>query len=443
MRLAHLQHLQEVRNSIPEAEAELRDAQDALARVPGEQDVLIGDAENQAALANLGVAGVQDAETTRITGRQELRELAGGERELAQLEISITDATKLKGLLKALGPNLLNRWIKDVGIGPVKAVALYDALGMDPLKAFVSAVGNGWIDTLVSTLSVSDMLDLADDSKLGTKTLGELVPRFGVPELVKLITGITLAKVKLLTDSFTAAELGKSKLNVDALIDLHTKFTAIKLKHWFTTFGQESILDFLTKFTADTLNTFITDVGEPRFEVLVRDKKLKADALSHYGAPFLKDFVGVNAGSMNHLTSAHTKADGTISGGHTVAVFTGELNRIIRPAVLAPPDQARPAQKNGEITAELGLTTDYRKVSYRTFYQNGADRGAGSKTLILTLPTQPATWQRRGNEAVWASVRALQCAAGDAGWNGNSDDGFAFRGFLSPDAKSVATFYPV
>ena len=444
--------VEQVRQTLAQARSDLQAVRDAVARVPGEEHEL-DQAKLIAAAARTGVVAAADTEIARIDAQQALRALAGGEEVLAELKASVADGAKLKGLLEALGVGRLKNWLKDVTIGAVKAVALLDALGKDKLKTFVFDVGQGWCDTLVGTMSVTDIVDLADDTKLGTKKLADLISSFGFPNFLKLVTAITLVEVKALSDQFNKVELGKSKLTVDQLIDLHTKFTVVKLKHWYTTFGPESIHDFLTKFTADTLDVFITAVGEPRFEVLVRDKLLKANALHHYGAPFLKDFVGVNAASMNHLNNAtviyNTDGKGNrISGGHDPAAFNAELNRVIRPAV-APvmngPVVVTPAVTRvlaGRSFNPVAVGTECTKVDYELNDFDGTVLGGGQKTLINTLIAQQATWQARGNEAIWSSIRALNCDTATRQWSGSSASGFAFTGYLAMNLKSVATFYP-
>ncbi len=445
--------VQTVRDSLAEARQTLQAVRDAVARVPGEEEDL-RQAKLGATAATAGVVTAADTEITRIDDQQALRELAGGEGELTALKVDFANGAKLLGLLEALGVSRLQNWQKAPTIGPAKATALYDALGKDKLKTFVFDVGSGWCDTLIGTMSIPDIVELADDTKLGSKKLGDLIGRFGFTDVLKLITGITLAKVKTLIEQFSKAELTKSKLSVDQLIDLHTTFTAVKLKHWFTTFGDESILDFLTKYTAATLDVFITAVGEPRFEVLVRDKKLKANALHHYGAVFLKDFAGATAAAMHHLNTAtviyNTDGKGNrISGGHDPAAFNAALNRVITPAV--PPvmngpnvvQAGRPPVLAGRSFNSVAVGTECTKVNYELHNFNGTVMpGGGEKTLITALAGQQAVWQNRGNEAIWSSIRALNCDTTTRKWNGSSVSGFALKGYLAMDKKSVATFYP-
>ncbi len=439
--------VEQARQTLAQARSDLQAVRNEVAAVPGEE-ALLNQANLDAAATKANATAAADTEIARIDVEQKLRDLAGGEDARAAFKVAFPDNAKLIGLLEAIGASRLQNWQKTPEIGAAKATAIFDALGMALLKTFVYDVGSGWCDTLIATMSVTDIVDLADDAKLGSKKLSELIKQYGFFSAAKLITGITLAKVKVLLEQFTRAELGKAKLTVEQLIDLHTKFTAVKLKHWYTIFGPESMLDFLTKYTADTLNTLITGLGEPRFEVLVRDKKLNADVLAFYSVAFLKDFVGVNDAALQHLIDVETKDDGVISGGHDPAVFTAEINRVIRaavPPVMNGPLQMAPGQppvRNGAILTSVPVGADCTKVTYRTNILDGSYRNGGAKTLINTLVAQQVAWKASADNAVWDAVRKKTCFVGDAGWSG-THNGITYKGFLTNNGKAVATFYPV
>jgi hypothetical protein len=436
-----------------QAQLALQAARDAAGRIPAEE-LAVTQQELAVPQSKVGADTAADTEITRIDDLQRLRAKAQGQPNLAKLQALIPDNAKLEGLLDALGATVLLAWTADPLIGSAKAVALFDALGDVDLKQYMTDLGAQRRDPVVRAFTAVDLIAIHDATQLGVTKFVELLVRYKVSDTAKMVTAMTLPTVKLLTDSFTDTELGLSKLTVDQWIDLHTKFTAVKLKHWYTIFGAESIIDFLTLYTANTLNVFIVAVGEPRFEVLVRDKELKADALHKYGAPFLKDFAGVSAAAMQHLNQAHViyNTDGKgnrISGGHAPVAFNAALNQVITPAVnpvMNGPQvvtPGSPAVRAGRSFNASPLGAECTNVDYVLHGFDGSDIGGGQKTLINTLTAQQAVWRRRGEEAIWSSIRALECNTVSRRWNGDSDDAISFSGYLAMDNKSVATFYPV
>ena len=417
-----------------DAEEQVRLAQEAVA--------LVATLEPQRDLTAAGALAAATAGKKQATSASAeveiiwaLRALAGNQKNLDALLAQFSDKAQLKLCLEALGYDRLINWLKDPAIGQAKTVEVINAFGLAPFKSFLSTVG-GWADDLVRGFSTVELREMTDDAKLGTDALKELIMRFGAAVIKTLIAELTLATLKGLLGEFTAQELKATDLTAIQIKDLLTKFTGKKLKSYYTEYGATSLKDFLTKFTAAELHVYITTVGEARFTELVKVKKLKAASLHKYTAPWLKTFVGAGATALAHLMGVYTKADGVISGGHEPAVFQGELNRIIRPA---PP----PPVRNGRITSTVADTTHFRKVLYTTHFVDGSDRNSGPKTLIKTLAAEQDEWKRRGNEAVWESIRTQRFNRSAVNWTGASDDGISFEGYYTDPNVEVSTFYPV
>lgn len=392
-------------------------------------------AEQEVPLAVAAAGAEASTATSGLEANQGLRGKAGDEVKLAPLLEQIPDKALLDTALDALGYDQLDRWLRDNRVGKAGVTGLLASFGKDGLKSFISDISAGDILLMLGSFTPAEMKTMSQDEDLGVTKLKALLAAFSCDEIKKFVTTLTLPKLKDFLDTFTAKDLKDTGLSAVQLGDYLGSYNASELKTRFDDLGKPALADFLKKFTAAEFKVYETTVGYERLKTLVVEKKLKSDALFKYKADWLKVFVGAGPNALAHVLNIYTKGDGVISGGHDTAVFTGELNRIIRGA---PP----PPQTNGAVINVVADNANFRKVTYRTFNPDGTPRATGSKTLMKGLSTQPAVWTGRANEAIWKSIRTLAFDRTSDAWSGTSDGGIAFGGFYTDPRVEVETFYP-
>ena len=439
----------------------------------------VANAAGAARTTSLTRAGEAVTGAEELAGLADLRTMAGGQRDLEDLLAKIPDKAQLKELLVAVGVIVLDRWVGASAIGAPKVLAALGVLGSAGLKDLVDGVGRDRVDALLGNLTPTriaelvaglgaDLLQqmlaaglsaaeidgfatglgvdplkgfLADVSATSLKGIGAdpgklkaLLAEVTSGQVKGMVTELKDEKVKGMVAELSPTQikqllvqlppdvLKRTDLTGAELKQLVAEFTPAELKVLVTELGDPALKDLLTKFTPAAIRLYRTEVTAPRLKTLIVDKKLKADALFHYGSAMLKTFVGCGPNVWAHVAGVPkiSATSGQVSGGHDETKFFAFINAGNPPrATLTVP--AAPAA--------------VYSVSYRT--RDGVN---GTKTLIQGLSGDAATWKPKLDQAIWRSIRTLNFQVG--AFAGTDDSGRAYAGFYN-GGDEPDTVYPV
>ena len=380
-----------------------------------------------------------------------LRNLAGGQVPLNVLAAMVPAAAEQEALMRACGYPLVMDCL-NAGITTQVVLALGGAFG-GGMESFRTTLGNANIVALLGRFSATDIKALHDKASIGA-VLKELVAQWTVPTLEAYRDTLTLTGLNDCLAVFTLhglqaliTKLGLGKfdelarvltptglhdfagaLSNEKLLDLTTAYSAAEIGALRNDLGVVNLKELLSGLTAAEVKAYITEATKARLLVWMNTRHLKVDALTFYGAAWLKAWAGATNASFNHLLNFHIKADGVVSGGHDLGTFCNELDRIIS----APAD---PIVRQGRYNpANPG---DRTKVTYTTYRPDGSARATGSKTLIQDLATKRVAMLATVNAEIWTAIKAstFPKVGGDAGW--------ATAGYMGfHDGTSISTFYP-
>jgi hypothetical protein len=192
---------------------------------------------------------------------------------------------------------------------------------------------------------------------------------------------------------------------------------------WCTPLDVDADLLIATHGTATAARAFILSMGGVESYRALRARTVTPDAMLHYGADWLKNFRGVTAGTMDHLTKATINSQGDISGGHDAAAF----------------DQFIVDHPTYSVTNTQRIAPGVEK---RTWSRAGG--GSGTKTVIEDLAADAALWKATLTDAVWASIAAKtfpNVATGAITDFPGRINGLKYRFFF--DGTELDTFFPV
>lgn len=241
----------------------------------------------------------------------------------------------------------------------------------------------------------------------------------------------------IVTDDATLGKLYDSVLDANRLEKLLKDVgDGGKLKKLLGDIGKAEDLEKLLKnMTVGELEKFMTELGDvSKMKELA--EKYGGDVLKHYGGKFFKDFTGVDSDTLTHLANFEgiDKKVG-IKGCHDDALFRAELAK--------PPDGVKspPAGVGrGEIISEVPHPSDPRvkKIEYGFWQQDGKGnlislltRKAASytKTTIVGLAGDTATWQAQAMQAVEDAIKAMKFPVKDASFSGVAKNGMKWTGW--------------
>ncbi|MGH9125339.1 MAG: hypothetical protein ACRDZ8_11525 [Acidimicrobiales bacterium] len=248
--------LREADERLQMAEAEVNDLQLALTKAKDNLPLVkvaeAKEVQNEVSSAKLHAAthsGEASTGKAEVEGLADVRDLAGGPGPLETMLALVPDRGDLKKLLEALGAAVTRRWLTSGTIGPLKAKSLVATFGTDGLRALVTGIGDSEIDRLVSSLSVTRLFDLAEESGLGLVHLKEMNLAFGPDRIDAYATEVGLGPLKAFLGDVNAGMLrliGAEPAKLKAFLET---LTSGALKTLITTVGAPGVLRLFTELT--------------------------------------------------------------------------------------------------------------------------------------------------------------------------------------------------
>jgi hypothetical protein len=207
----------------------------------------------------------------------------------------------------------------------------------------------------------------------------------------------------------------------------------------------EDLEKLLTHLTASELEKFITDLGDvAKMKELA--EKYGGDALKHYGPQFFKDFKGVDANTMRHLTTVDgiDQAKG-IKGCHDEDLFVAEMKKS-PDGLKAPPAGV---ERGPILSVTPRADPAIKDIKYSFWKQDGKGNlvtplqpkaAVFEKTTIKDLATNPTRWSVSASEAADDAIRNLTFPRGDGSFVGVAKSGQKWKGWYR--GGNVQTIFP-